>query len=150
MLAYADFPYPITLTTWHMVFCSLVSAVIIQTGAVKAVDGMTFGASRGPCSYGRPVICRFLRTFCSATAWDSRSHTFNVQRQLDCYANTCVLKSDHHLTGPIDTPVVHDRSMFDPRTDTDTIVGICKSTAPSIRLGRAGSAGSQRCATRPL
>ena len=46
MLAYADFPYPITLTLWHMIFCSVVSAVLVQTGAVKAVDGMTFGATR--------------------------------------------------------------------------------------------------------
>jgi len=27
-----------------MVFCSIVSTLLIQTGAVKAVEGMTFGA----------------------------------------------------------------------------------------------------------
>jgi len=28
-----------------MVFCSIVSTLLIQTGAVKAVEGMTFGAT---------------------------------------------------------------------------------------------------------
>ena len=43
VLAYSGFPYPITLTTWHMVFCSVVSALLVKGKYVNAVEGMTAG-----------------------------------------------------------------------------------------------------------
>ena len=86
VLAYADFPYPITLTTWHMVFCSIVSTILIQTGAVKAVEGMTFGAvlaaaptcSSACCTAVQYVVHRFVLDPKLEQRWLRRSDLYRT------------------------------------------------------------------------
>lgn len=41
VLAYSGFPFPVTLTMWHMLFCSVVSFGIVKAGLVAPVEGMT-------------------------------------------------------------------------------------------------------------
>lgn len=38
LLSYAGFSFPITLTLWHMIFCSILSSTCIWTGLVKPLD----------------------------------------------------------------------------------------------------------------
>lgn len=40
ILAYGGFPFPITLTLWHMLFSSSLAAVIVWSGAVSSTEGM--------------------------------------------------------------------------------------------------------------
>lgn len=42
VLAYSGFGLPVTLTLWHMLFCSVVSAALVKGGLVAPVQGMTF------------------------------------------------------------------------------------------------------------
>lgn len=37
----AGFPYPVTLTMWHMVFCSVAAAALVRLGYVPATEGVT-------------------------------------------------------------------------------------------------------------
>ena len=39
--ACAGFGYPVTLTMWHMFFCSAMAFALIQLGYVAPVEGMT-------------------------------------------------------------------------------------------------------------
>lgn len=38
VLAYSGFPFPVSLTLIHMLFCSSVATLLIMTGVVKSVD----------------------------------------------------------------------------------------------------------------
>ena len=60
VLAYSGFPYPITLTTWHMIFCSAVSSMLVQGGYVKPVEGMTAGTLQGLASHNQRIITASL------------------------------------------------------------------------------------------
>lgn len=40
ILAFGGFPFPITLTVWHMLFSSSIAAVLVWTGAVPSTEGM--------------------------------------------------------------------------------------------------------------
>jgi len=40
ILAFGGFPFPITLTVWHMLFSSSIAAALIWTGAVPSTEGM--------------------------------------------------------------------------------------------------------------
>ncbi len=42
VLAFSGFPYPVSLTLWHMLFCSVVSIALVKGGLVEPVEGMTF------------------------------------------------------------------------------------------------------------
>lgn len=41
VLAFSGFPFPVTLTLWHMLFCSVVSFCLVKLGLVAPVEGMT-------------------------------------------------------------------------------------------------------------
>ena len=41
LLAYGGFPFPIALTMFHMAFCGIVAALIVNMGFVSKVEGMT-------------------------------------------------------------------------------------------------------------
>ncbi|KAG7667588.1 hypothetical protein Ndes2526B_g03594 [Nannochloris sp. 'desiccata'] len=38
ILAYSGFPYPVTLTMWHMFFCSFLAVLLIKTGKVQSIN----------------------------------------------------------------------------------------------------------------
>jgi drug/metabolite transporter (DMT)-like permease len=38
LLSVAGFPYPITLTLWHMLFCSTIAFALVRSGWVKSID----------------------------------------------------------------------------------------------------------------
>ena len=37
ILAYANFPYPVALTLWHMLFCSTLAIAIVKLGYVQPI-----------------------------------------------------------------------------------------------------------------
>mmetsp|Transcript_23992 Transcript_23992/g.66668 ORF Transcript_23992/g.66668 Transcript_23992/m.66668 type:complete len:346 (+) Transcript_23992:185-1222(+) len=42
LLAYGGFPFPISLTMFHMAFCSVLAFLLVQFGAVTPLDSMTW------------------------------------------------------------------------------------------------------------
>jgi hypothetical protein len=51
----AGFPFPITLTMWHMLFCSVLAFVLVKTGVVAAEPSM----DREKCAT-RPMLLSFF------------------------------------------------------------------------------------------
>ena len=49
ILAYSGFPYPISLTLWHMLFCASLAVGLVRSGRVAAV-----GMDRG--TYLRAIV----------------------------------------------------------------------------------------------
>ena len=76
VLAYSGFPFPITLTLWHMVFCSTVGFLCVRVFKVVKSHNMTardycnrvlpIGASAWVAALGAWVVQGMLRT-----AWPS-------------------------------------------------------------------------------
>lgn len=50
LLAFSGFPYPITLTSWHMLFCSVIAFVCVRVLKVVKSHNMT------PRVYVRKVL----------------------------------------------------------------------------------------------
>ena len=59
ILAYSGFPYPITLTMWHMFFCSILAIALVKSGHVASSNmeretylkcgGSPRGSARASC-----------------------------------------------------------------------------------------------------
>ena len=62
ILAYSGFPYPITLTMWHMFFCSILAIALVKSGHVASINmeretylkcgGSPRGSARATCTQG--------------------------------------------------------------------------------------------------
>lgn len=71
VLAFSGFPFPVSLTLWHMLFCSVVSAALVKGGLVDPVEGMTFEIYKvhppGPADANPQLVHQLLHPLHLAT-----------------------------------------------------------------------------------